>query len=48
MVLRPAIFDDLELLFGQVGDWLAAVVGDNDVNANDVDAGSERGAGGAR
>ena len=45
--LRPAIFDDLKLLSGQVGDWLAAAVGDDDVDANNVDSGSERGAGGA-
>ena len=39
--LRPAVFDDLEILPGQVGDRIAFVVVDDDVNANDVDTGAE-------
>src|SRR6185503_12309144 len=41
--LRPAVLDDLELVFRQVGDWSALAVADDHVNANDVDAAAEGG-----
>ena len=41
--LRPTVFDDLELLLRQIGDRLAIVISDDDIHADDVDAGAEGG-----
>ena len=41
--LRPAVFDDLELLFRQIGDRLALLIRDDHIDADDIDAGAKGG-----
>ena len=41
--LRLAVFEDLEIDFLQVADRLRLLVGDDDVDADEVDAAAERG-----
>jgi hypothetical protein len=41
--LRPAVFDNLEVLFGEIGNRVTAGVRDDDVDTDDIDAGAERG-----
>ena len=39
--LRLVVLDELEVVLGEIGDRVAAAIGDDDVDAHEVDAGAE-------